>query len=95
MSDGSLAVGTGDSGKLYRVRAAGANADSSSSLVSTNQTHVISLAVTPKGELIAGTDSEAMLRVSLKGRPLHFSTPSFERFMPWLLRRRIDPMPLP
>jgi hypothetical protein len=29
MTDGSLAVGTGDSGKLYRVRAAGANPESS------------------------------------------------------------------
>ena len=48
MTDGSLAVGTGDNGKLYRVRAAGANPESSL-LVSTNQTHVISLAVTAAG----------------------------------------------
>ena len=68
MSDGSLAVGTGDSGKLYRVRAAGANPDSSL-LVSTNQTHVISLAVTPQGDLIAGTDSGGLvLRVSPEGK---------------------------
>ena len=68
MSDGSLAVGTGDSGKLYRVRAAGANPDSSL-LVSTNQTHVISLAVTPLGDLIAGTDSGGLvLRVSPEGK---------------------------
>ncbi len=68
MSDGSLAVGTGDSGKLYRVRAAGANPESSL-LVSTNQTHVISLAVTPQGDLIAGTDSGGLvLRVSPEGK---------------------------
>ena len=65
MSDGSLAVGTGDNGKLYRVRAAGATPDSSL-LVSTNQTHVISLAVTPQGELIAGTDSGGLV---LRGSP--------------------------
>jgi hypothetical protein len=68
MSDGSLAVGTGDTGKLYRVRAAGANPESSL-LVSTNQTHVISLAVTPQGDLIAGTDSGGLvLRVSPEGK---------------------------
>lgn len=68
MSDGSLAVGTGDSGKLYRARAAGANPDTSL-LVSTNQTHVISLAVTPQGDLIAGTDSGGLvLRVSPEGK---------------------------
>src|SRR6185369_16775832 len=65
---GSLAVGTGDSGKLYRVRAAGAD-PASSLLVATTQTHVISLAVTPKGDLIAGTDSGGLvLRVSPEGK---------------------------
>jgi hypothetical protein len=68
MTDGSLAVGTGDSGKLYRVRAAGANPDSSL-LFGTNQTHDISLAVTPQGDLIAGTDSGGLvLRVSPEGK---------------------------
>lgn len=68
MNDGSLAVGTGDNGKLYRVRAAGANPESSL-LVSTNQTHVISLAITPQGDLIAGTDSGGLvLRVSPEGK---------------------------
>src|ERR1044072_660136 len=68
MTDGSLAVATGDSGKLYRVRAAGATPESSL-LVSTNQTHVISLAVTPQGDLIAGTDSGGLvLRVSPEGK---------------------------
>src|SRR5690349_15651792 len=68
MNDGSLAVGTGDTGKLYRVRAANARPESSL-LVSTNQTHVISLAVTPQGDLIAGTDSGGLvLRVSPEGK---------------------------
>src|ERR1044072_4999713 len=68
MNDGSLAVGTGDTGKLYRVRAANATPESSL-LVSTNQTHVISLAVTPQGDLIAGTDSGGLvLRVSPEGK---------------------------
>lgn len=68
MNDGSLAVGTGDSGKLYRVRTAGANPESSL-LVSTSQTHVISLAVTAQGDLIAGTDSGGLvLRVSPEGK---------------------------
>jgi len=68
MNDGSLAVGTGDSGKLYRVRAAGASPESSL-LVNTNQTHVISLAVTPQGDLIAGTDPGGLvLRVSPDGK---------------------------
>src|ERR1041384_4729628 len=68
MSDGSLAVGTGDTGRLYRVRAAGANPEQSL-LVKTNQTHVISLAATPQGDLIAGTDSGGLvLRVSPEGK---------------------------
>src|SRR4029450_5633946 len=68
MSDGSLAVGTGDTGKLYRVKAAGAKPEASL-LVSTNQTHVISLTVTAQGDLIAGTDSGGLvLRVSPEGK---------------------------
>jgi hypothetical protein len=68
MSDGSLAVGTGDSGKLYRVRAAGAKPETSL-LINTTQTHVISLTVTPQGELIAGTDSGGLvLRISSEGK---------------------------
>src|SRR5882762_8268442 len=50
MPDGSLAVATGDNGKLYRVRTGGAKAESSL-LINTNQTHVISLAVTAQGEI--------------------------------------------
>ena len=68
LNDGSLAVGTGDSGKLYRVRTAGAKPDSAL-LLSTNQTHVISLAVTPQGDLIAGTDPGGLvLRISPEGK---------------------------
>jgi hypothetical protein len=68
MGDGSLAVGTGDNGKLYRVRAAGAKPESSL-LISTNQTHVMSLAVTSQGDLFAGTDPGGLvLRISPDGK---------------------------
>lgn len=68
MGDGSLAVATGDSGKLYRVRAAGARPESSL-LINTNQTHVISLAVSKQGDLIAGTDPGGLvLRISSDGK---------------------------
>jgi sugar lactone lactonase YvrE len=66
--DGSLAVGTGDNGKLYRVRAAGTKPESAL-LINTNQTHVISLAVTSQGDLIAGTDPGGLvLRISPDGK---------------------------
>src|SRR5437773_1217888 len=68
LNDGSLAVGTGDNGKLYRVRSAGTKPESSL-LINTNQTHVISLAVTAQGDLIAGTDPGGLvLRVSPEGK---------------------------
>lgn len=68
LTDGSLAIGTGDNGKLYRVTSAGAKPESSL-FVSTNQTHVISLAVTARGDLIAGTDSGGLvLRISPEGK---------------------------
>src|SRR5712692_2352351 len=68
MNDGSLAVGTGDSGKLYRVRAAGAKPETSM-LISTNQTHVMSLATNKQGDLIAGTDPGGLvLRISPDGK---------------------------
>jgi hypothetical protein len=68
LGDGSLAVGTGDNGKLYRVRAAGAKPESSL-LINTNQTHVMSLAVTKQGDLIAGTDPGGLvLRISPDGK---------------------------
>lgn len=68
LNDGSLAVGTGDNGKLYRVRAAGAKPESSL-LIATNQTHVMSLAVTAQGDVIVGTDPGGLvLRVSPEGK---------------------------
>jgi hypothetical protein len=68
MSDGALAVGTGDNGKLYRVRAALAKPEASL-LIDTNETHVISLAVDAKGQLIAGTDPGGLvLRVGTDGK---------------------------
>src|SRR5438445_6326302 len=68
LDDRSLAVGTGDNGKLYRVRAAGAKPESSL-LIDTNQTHVMSLAVTARGDLIAGTDpGGVVLRISPEGK---------------------------
>jgi hypothetical protein len=68
LNDGSLAVGTGDNGKLYRVRSAGAKPESSL-LIATNQTHVISLAVSAQGDLIAGTDPGGLvLRISPEGK---------------------------
>ncbi|HEV2827557.1 MAG TPA: hypothetical protein VGW76_08110 [Pyrinomonadaceae bacterium] len=68
LNDGSLAIGTGDNGKLYRVRSGGAKPESSL-LIATNQTHVISLAVTAQGDLIAGTDPGGLvLRISPEGK---------------------------
>ena len=68
LRDGALAIGTGDNGKLYRVTTAGAKPESSL-LISTNQTHVISLAVTSQGDLIAGTDPGGLvLRISPDGK---------------------------
>ena len=68
LGDGSLAVGTGDNGKLYRVRGPGAKPESSL-LINTNQTHVMSLAVTKQGDLIAGTDPGGLvLRISPEGK---------------------------
>src|SRR5712692_3333401 len=68
LNDGSLAVGTGDNGKLYRVRASGAKPENSL-LINTNQTHVMSLAVTKAGDLIAGTDPGGLvLRISPGGK---------------------------
>lgn len=68
LADGAVAVGTGDNGKLYLVRTAGAKPESSL-LIATNQTHVISLALTAQGDLIAGTDPGGLvLRVSKDGK---------------------------
>ncbi len=68
LADGSLAVGSGENGKLYRVRAAGARAEDSL-LIDTNETHIISLAVDTRGDLIAGTDPGGLvLRISPEGK---------------------------
>ncbi|MDX6610847.1 MAG: hypothetical protein QOD75_33 [Blastocatellia bacterium] len=68
LPDGALAIGTGDNGKLYRVQAAGAKPESSL-LISTNQTHVMSLVVSKQGDLIAGTDPGGLvLRISPAGK---------------------------
>jgi hypothetical protein len=68
LGDASLAVGTGDNGKLYRVRTAGAK-PADALLIDTNQTHVMSLAVNARGDLIAGTDPGGLvLRVSSDGK---------------------------
>jgi sugar lactone lactonase YvrE len=68
MADGALAVGTGDNGKLYRVRAPLAKPETAL-LIDTNETHVISLVVDAKGQLIAGTDPGGLvLRVSPEGK---------------------------
>lgn len=68
LNDGALAVGTGDSGKLYRVGAMGAEPEKSL-LIDTNETHVISLALDKKGNLIAGTDpGGVVLRVTPEGK---------------------------
>lgn len=68
MPDGALCVGTGDKGKLYRVRAGGAKPEASL-LIDTTQTHVISLAVSASGDLIAGTDPGGLvLRIAPDGK---------------------------
>ncbi|MFH4238294.1 hypothetical protein WAJ08_21505, partial [Acinetobacter baumannii] len=65
---GALAVGTGDQGKIYRVRGPGQKAEESL-LADINETNVIALAVDSKGELIAGTDPGGLvLRIGSNGR---------------------------
>jgi sugar lactone lactonase YvrE len=67
-ADGSLIVGTGDGGRVYRVRSA--NADPGASLMfDSTETNIVSLAVTPQGEIYAGTDPGALvLRFSADGK---------------------------
>lgn len=68
LNDGALAVATGDTGRIFRVREAGTKPDTAL-LVKTNQTHVISLAVDARGDLIAGTDPGGfVLRVTSDGK---------------------------
>ena len=69
MNDGSLAVGTGETGKLYRVRTANA-APASSLMFDSSETHIISLAVDKSGNLYAGTDSSGLvIRFGSDGKP--------------------------
>lgn len=68
LNDG-LAVATGDGGKIYKVKAAGA-AVGSSLLFDTSETHVISLATDQQGNLYAGTDSSGIvMRFDSSGKP--------------------------
>lgn len=68
LSDG-LAVGTGDGGKLYRVRTQNA-VPAASLLFDTSETHIISLAVDKQGNLYAGTDSNGLvMRFGPDGKP--------------------------
>lgn len=69
MPDGGLAVGSGDGGKIYRVRAAGATPEASL-LFDTSETHIISLAVDKTGNLYAGTDPGGLvIRFGADGKP--------------------------
>ena len=68
-NDGSLAVGTGENGKIYRVKSANA-APSDSLFFDTSETHIISMAIDKTGNLYAGTDASGLvLRFSPDGRP--------------------------
>src|SRR4029079_7957812 len=69
MPDGRLAVGTGENGKIFRVKSA--NAPPESSLIAdTSQTHIVSLATDKNGDLYAGTDSNGLvLRIGADGKP--------------------------
>ncbi len=63
--DGSLLVGTGTSGKLFRVTGKGEG----SVLYDSDDTHVRSLAVLPDGDVLVGTAGEGLiLRVSPDGK---------------------------
>ena len=69
MSDGSLAVGTGESGKIYRVKAANATPEASL-LFDTSDSHIITLASDSAGNLYAGTDSNGLvLKFGPDGKP--------------------------
>jgi len=68
MPDGTLAAGTGDNGKIYRVKAANARPEDSL-LYDTNETHVISLGLDRQGNLLAGTDPGGLvLRITSDGK---------------------------
>jgi sugar lactone lactonase YvrE len=64
-----LAVGTGDGGKIYKVRSANASPEASL-LFDTSETHIIALAVDKAGNLYAGTDSNGLvMKFGADGRP--------------------------
>jgi sugar lactone lactonase YvrE len=69
MNDGSLAVGTGETGKLYRVRTSNA-APEGSLMFDSSETHIISLATDKSGNLYAGTDAGGqVIRFGSDGKP--------------------------
>lgn len=69
LADGSLAVGTGETGKIYKVKSANA-APESSVLFDTSETHIISLAADKQGNLYAGTDGNGLvLKFGADGKP--------------------------
>ncbi len=64
-----LAVGTGDRGRIYKVKAANASPDASL-LYDTSETHIISFAVDKQGSLYAGTDSNGLvMKFGADGKP--------------------------
>lgn len=64
-----LAVATGDGGRIYKVKAAGAARDASL-MFDTSETHVISLATDKQGNLYAGSDSNGLvMRFGADARP--------------------------
>ncbi|MBV9217440.1 MAG: hypothetical protein JO053_14830, partial [Acidobacteria bacterium] len=69
LPDGSLAVGTGDGGKIYKVRSANASPEASL-LLDSSETNIMSLAVDKQGNLYAGTDPGGLvLRCGSDGKP--------------------------
>ncbi|MFN0277904.1 MAG: hypothetical protein ACKVRN_04800 [Pyrinomonadaceae bacterium] len=69
MADGSLAVGTGDGGKIYKIKTANSTPESSL-MFDTSELHIISLATDKQGNLYAGTDSSGVvMRFGPDGRP--------------------------
>jgi sugar lactone lactonase YvrE len=64
-----LAVGTGDTGKIYKVRSANASPEASL-LFDTSEMHIISLAADRSGNLYAGTDPNGLvMRFGADGKP--------------------------
>jgi hypothetical protein len=67
-ADGSLLVGTGTQGKLFRVRAAGKDAGKGEVLYDSDDTHIRTLAVLPGGDVLLGTSGEGLiLRLGANG----------------------------